>query len=50
MPEAELNFEGLPLTTVEFSPQTVKEKILKLNENKSAGLDCVHTFFVYKNL
>ena len=48
MPEAQLQFEGIPLTTVDFSPQTVKEKILKLNENKSPGPDSVHPFFVKK--
>ena len=44
MPEAQLNFEGIPLVTVEFTPQTVKEKILKLNENKSPGPYSVHPF------
>ena len=48
IPEARLQFEGIPLTTVDFSPQTVKEKILKLNENKSPGPDSVHPFFVKK--
>ena len=27
IPEAQLQFEGIPLTTVDFSPQTLKEKI-----------------------
>ena len=48
MSEAQLQFEGIPLTTVDFPPQTVKEKILKLNENKSPGPHSVHPFFVKK--
>ena len=40
------NNYGAQISTIEFTPEIVKEEILSLNENKSPGPDNIHPFFV----
>ena len=45
IPAVSKNYNGIPLSTIEFTPELVEKKLLQLDENKSPGPDSIHPVF-----
>ena len=39
------NYNGIPLSTIEFTAESVENKLIQLDENKSPGPDQIHPVF-----
>ena len=46
IPPSPICFLSDPITTIDFTPELVKEKLLSLNDNKSPGPDNIHPFLL----
>ena len=47
IPDATMrNYNDAPLTSIEFTEESIKSKLLKMDENKSPGPDQIHPVFV----